>query len=243
MNTVDSNMGSLYFFLCLNFLLVINWVFNAMNWEKFIELIYKLEGGKIHRNKTEKDITSKAGIYKYAQPHAEIFSYYAQVAKNLGITKDSTEWTKSEIEKIDNAVDSVNDIAYSVEFYKGYFKNTVIESLDKVALLYGSIYVNSQKIANKALQNSINSMVNILKERGIELDIKLKVDGVIGSGSKASIKKVIEVCKLNNTLLDVWKQAFASSCKDQYVELANKGEKNKTYLTGWINRVNVSTEF
>lgn len=210
-----------------------------MNWEKFIGLIYKLEGGKLHFNKTEKDITSKAGIYKYAHPSCEIFKYYDEVAKSLNINKTSTEWSKEDLKIIDSKIDLAKDIEYSVIFYKDFFKKTIIDELNSMSYLYGSIYLNSPKLANRALQVASNEMIKKLNLVNKPLD----TDGIIGNGSKQVIRDILLKCESNESLMDDYKSLLAEKCKEGYQDLVKKNEKNSIYLKGWLNRVDISYKF
>lgn len=218
------------------------------NMKIFINKLRKQEGGKIHRNKTEFDITSSCGVYRFQHPDAKVFQYIDDLAKSIGITKESTQWSQQEIDKINNIIDKDLEDEFTAEFYQTYFKYIDFNKLHKCLLWsYASIYVTSNRLANKALQKSTNYLLQFYpdifnKDGSKEL---LKVDGIIGNGSRALIYDVSSLVYENNPYLGhMWKSLFINACKDYYVEIATSEveqtgtDKDLRYLRGWINRCN-----
>lgn len=220
----------------------------------FLELIKKFEGGKLHRNSGETDITTGYGIYRAAHPNATVFQVYDLGASKLGITSPSSEWTKEEISMVNDLIEGkdadpeLNDlmIQKTKEFYNAYFSKATYEGVpSELSLAYKLIYINSNKIANKALQSTYNLAVKIAG-----YNKQLKVDGIVGSGSKQAFKEFKEFIDYHsevinvNTLLAI----FISYCKSFYIDISTDEvnstgtDKHLKYLNGWDNRCNTILE-
>lgn len=203
----------------------------------FMNMIKKQEGGKLHRNKSEKDITTGYGIYKYSFPEAEIFKYIDSLAKSLNINKKSSEWSKSEIETINKNIDTNKELQYTIDFYNNeYFKKIDIYKLPiQLTLSVGSILINSPKIASKALQISYNTMIKLIDSLSNEKQID--EDGIIGSGTRNAIYKLSEKVESSDTDKYLWFYIFINSVISQYVDMATdngKEDKQLQYLRGWV---------
>lgn len=201
-----------------------------------LDMVKEAEGGKLHRNKSELDITTGYGIYKHVYPNEQIFKYIDEVAKSLNITKDSKDWNQDDLEEIQYNMDKEKEFEYTKEFYSSYFKIDLSILPNNLALAYCSIYVNSNKIANIALQKSVNFLIsNYCKNFK-----KLSTDGVLGKESKKTIEEVFKFVKLQSDQMDdVWFLSFINFCQAEYVNIATDGgkeDKHLQYLKGWINR-------
>lgn len=218
---------------------------------KFYSLVAKFEGGKLHRNSNESDITTGYGIYRGAHPNASIFSYIDKLAMSINIFTPSNEWTKDEINSV-NHVLSYNEEAkekeyqLTVDFYRDYFKKVDYEGVpDLLNAAYKLIYINGTKIANKALQSTYNAIAKIVGETNV-----LKVDGLIGSGSKSAFKEFNSFIEYNSEVVTDYTLLayFISYAKSFYIdistdELPTTGtDKHLRYLQGWDNRCNTILE-
>lgn len=214
-----------------------------------VEKLKKVEGGVIHKNKGETDITTSCGIYRGAHPNAKIFTYIDQLAAAVGINKPSSQWGKIELDTINSHIDSDIEMSYSVEFYKDYIGGVIdINKLPQELIWsFYNIYVNSNKIAAKALQYSSNLMLRKYpKLFNSNSDKKeLTVDGKIGNGSRSIVYGISEIVKFlpqGDIYGEIWKMYFIQRCKTEYVligttDVAETGtDKDLKYLRGWINR-------
>lgn len=199
------------------------------NYEKLVGLLKKVEGDKIHYNKGESDITSAYGIYRYQQPQAKIFNYIDTVAKDLGISKPSHEWGKEEIDLVNNNIDKEEEFNLAVDFYKTFTHLDLDQLGLELSYAYFNIFANTPKGANKAMQATINSLINNNK-----LDYKLlDVDGVLGPKSKKLIYDLVK-----NYSDKELKLMFLVHANEHYITLAVKSsEKYLKYLNGWYQRI------
>lgn len=223
------------------------------NYNQLVEKLYKVEGGKIHKNKNELDITSSCGIYKYQHKDAKVFKYIDQIADAIGITKPSSQWTQLDIDSVNAHIDKDIELAYSIEFYKDYIKVIDLNKLPKEMVWpFFNIYINSNKIAGKALQYSSNQMIKSNSKLFNPKDLKpLSVDGIIGNGSREmiySISEIINFIPQSELYGEMWKLYFVNRCKTEYVsigtnDVAKTGtDKDIIYLKGWINRCDALLE-
>lgn len=212
--------------------------------------IKESEGGVLHRNSTENDITTGYGIYRTSNPSASIFSYIDSVAKGIGITTPSSKWSKEEISKVNSAMNPDKELEYTSEFYRGYFKYDDYKDVpDKLRFSFFNVYVTSKTIASKALQSTFNLFIKKFPEIGLkplygELN-PIKVDGVLGSGSKAAINKLgVILEKENNLYIESLVLIFFNYVKTFYIDISTDNipkdgtDKQAIYLRGWDARVN-----
>lgn len=201
-----------------------------------LEMLKKAEGGKLHRNKSELDITTGYGIYKHVCPNEKIFKYLDEIAKSLNINKNSKEWDSDDLEEIQANIDYEKELEYTKEFYINYFNLDLNILPNNLALGYCSIYVNSNKIANIALQKSTNFII----ENYYKKCKKISEDGILGNQSKKTIEEVFKYVKLQSDQMDnVWFLSFINFCQFEYVKISTdngKEDKQLQYLKGWINR-------
>ena len=198
-----------------------------------IEYLAKAEGDMLHRNKGEGDITSAYGIYRVAHPDANIFKYYDSVAESISIYERSNEWTTAEIAKIDEYTDKEKVRELAEDFYSNYLSGAHLEQFPKgCRLIMYSAYVNSPKLAWKAVQMSIRNMVNS-KETFMNIQDVSIVDGAYGNKTRialSNIKDVVYPLYLETLII--------SNMKTLYIRLANNNQdKYFKYLVGWDNRV------
>lgn len=191
--------------------------------------IKKAEGDILHRNSTESDITSAYGIYKTAHPNAEIFNYYDQIAKNVGITSLSNEWSKEDILKIQQNVNEDEVYKYVKKFYSEFTPLDLTKLPFTVANGYFNMYVNTPKGANEGLQITLNTFISLKKVDGT----KLTVDGKLGNKTKELLYKAVSIIPEREFLL-----TYLIYVNNYYIDLVvNNPDKYLRYLKGWDNRI------
>ena len=202
--------------------------------KKLLTYLYEAEGGKVHYNKGEVDITSPGGIYRKSHPNARIFVYIDSVAKNIGITSPSKLWGKKTLRMVNRQLDMDRvDILLS-RFYNEFLESAHLEEFptEATVMMY-SLYINSPKRAWKAVQQAIRDMV---QSRVIISDLSATstVDGVYGRKT-ANMLALIDADEVGGE----FKMYIASAMKTQYIKLAlARPKKFMRYLKGWDNRVN-----
>lgn len=220
------------------------------NIEVFVKKLRKYEGGKIHKNKNESDITTSCGIYRKQHPNASIFKYIDSLAESIGITSPSSTWTKEQIEKVNDIIDMDIENKYTEEFYRDYIKSIDLDRLPlNIAWCYYNIYVTGNKLANKSLQRSCNFMLEkyptIFNNEDVTFLKQLDVDGIIGKGSREAIYRISDLITSYKDAVvfeEIWKQSFISFCKSYYIDIATGDvketgtDKDIIYLKGWKNR-------
>ena len=224
-------------------------------YELLVEKLREIEGGLVHKNKGESDITTSCGIYRGAHPNAGVFTYIDQLAMAIGISKPSSQWTRVELDAINNHIDRDIENSYSVEFYKDYFSKVVdINKLpNELIWPFYNIYVNGNKLAGKALQYSCNLMLKkypkLFNPSGDKNE--LNVDGLIGNGTRSLLYSISEIVKFlpqGDVYGEIWKQYFLQRCKTEYVmigttDVSKTGtDKDIKFLRGWINRCDALLE-
>lgn len=208
----------------------------------------KAEGGRLHRNKSESDITTGEGIYRASNPDAEIFTYIDSVAASLGIKDPSSKWDNETINKVNSALDDEKVIELAASFYRTYCKELYVENLcDEMIYPFFNIYVNSKKIGGKGLQRSYNWMINYLKTLKIDLFMNkapISVDGIIGKGTRSAVKELSDAIESSSNILGesrtlgtLWKVTFINFVKSYYVDMGTdngKEDKQLQFLRGWV---------
>ena len=201
------------------------------NENEMLIMLRKLEGGRLHYNKGEKDITNGYGIYRYAHPHAEIWKYIDSIARSLGINIPSYQWSQDMVAAVNKNIDPEIEAKLSLVFYREYFRPTKMElypaSFVKCLV---SIYVNGVKLYNKSLQLTLNKMIRAGRLPGP----LLTVDGAVGNKTLG----VVQIITNKPELHEEFKQVFLDTCKESYTSLANSNPaKYGRFLKGWHNRV------
>ena len=206
-------------------------VIPTTNEKEMLDMLKKLEGGRLHFNKGEKDITNGYGIYRYAHPNAEIWKYIDNIAQSLGINVPSYRWSRDMISAVNINIDPEIEAKLSLVFYREYFAPTKMElypaSFIKCLV---SIYVNGVKLYNRSLQLALNKMIKAGRVPGP----MLVVDGAVGNKTLGVVKIITSKPELH----EEFKQVFLDTCKESYTSLANSNPaKYGRFLKGWHNRV------
>lgn len=222
--------------------------------ERFYKVLGKLEGGNLHRNSGETDITTGYGIYRGAHPNEPVFNVIDNAAKSAGIVSPSSEWNKDDINKVNGLLEGEYSSDYmeaTEKFYKKYFEKVsgIISKLPgELEYAYKLIYLNSNKLANKALQMTTNTIISRLNRYG-NYGKPLVVDGIIGSNSIKAMDILDNAVTSENELTEfTLATIFLIHCKGLYVDLGTDEiketgtDKHLKFLRGWDNRVDLILE-
>nr|DAN33019.1 MAG TPA: hypothetical protein [Caudoviricetes sp.] len=196
----------------------------------------KVEGGVLHYNSNEKDITNGYGIYKGMHAQAEIFQLYDEAARALGITGPSAGWrdtrTLGKIQEYVNKNLAAEEYWLSYVFYQNYFRNLSLERYHPViASIMVSLYTNGTKLAGTSFQRAINVIHN-----KHNIATAVTEDGILGPGSVGAI---IDICNASEAIITEFKYLILLFAKSYYATLvANNSAAYLQYLRGWDNRVN-----
>lgn len=217
-------------------------------WKEILLRLKKQESGSLglHRNPTEADITTAYGIYKYANPNAEIFSYIDQVAKYININSNSKTWLdRNTLTKIQNNMDPDKELYYTYLFIKKYFiinKQELnldqFEPITRYAII--SLGWNSIKLCVKCLQSTINEIYLNGFIPNIDKNTKISCDGIYGPNTKKHLDNIMTFINTNNdkVLETQFYFRFLNNAKTYYVSLALSNQsKYLLYLKGWNSRV------
>ena len=206
----------------------------------------KAESNELHYNRItgEKDITTGLGIYRFAQPKAEIFKYIDLVAKQVTKLPSST-WDEATINKVDSLCDKDILMYLSYLFYKEYYAPLCLELLPNGVVVDAcNLYANSPRGATLSIQRAIfelNDMGYIsLPKENIYEPIP-----TIGPKTKFNLKKIKQCSKdvhkvFNMLILLYMKTYYINIITSDKVKLNEAAKiipalKN---LKGWDNRVN-----
>lgn len=217
-------------------------------WKEVLLKLKKQESGTLglHRNPTEADITTAYGIYRYANPNAEIFKYIDQVAKSIGINSNSKTWLdRNTLTKIQSNIDPEKELYYTYLFIKSYFtinKQEInldqFEPITRYAII--SLGWNSIKLCVKCLQSTINEMYMNGYIPNVDKSTKIACDGVYGPNTKRHLDGIMSYINTNkDKALELhFYYRFLNNAKTYYVSLAlNNQSKFLMYLKGWNARV------
>lgn len=207
--------------------------------ESYRVLLHKIreqEGGRLHYNRTESDITTGYGIYKAKHPRALIFKYIEEIAEQNRITTDTTKWNSSIIlDKINELIVPSMEVWLSYLFYKEFYKQLHLDQLHPILVdPFVSIYTNGVRLFVISLQRAINKIY-----QNYNIDPTFSVTSVDGYMGPVTLKWYINISKQNEVIIKEFKNLFLLYAKSYYINLAcKKPNKYLVYLKGWDNRVN-----
>ena len=204
------------------------------NFNYILDLLKENEGGYLHRNSSETDVTTGYGIYREKHPKAQIWAYIDGLARSLGITQPSSTWSKIQRDSINHIINPEMERYYSYLFYKDFYKNTGLEDAHPlVAPVVISIYANGNKLYNLSLQRALNAMI---KDGNIKYP-KLVEDGVVGPKTLSVFKEVSK--SGGNILNEKLKLLILLYAKTYYANLIHSRPNDYLrYILGWDDRVN-----
>lgn len=207
------------------------------NLTMFLKELRELEGGVLHRNKTEENVTTGYGIYFKGNEKTAIYKYISNLGQKLGFDKDTSKWSQDEIKKVNAAIDPEEELKATKEFYSAYFKSLDIENIHRyVVINICSIFVNSRSMGVRVLQKSYNEMIALLSRyRNMVGFEKVAEDGLIGPKTRDAIKKLSKAIKDEDAMC--WNSIGAVITCLEYRQLVENKPENRIYLKGWMNRV------
>lgn len=207
------------------------------NLEEILNHLYKVEGGSLHRNPTETDVTSPRGLYKAKDSKSKIWDYYNSIAASLGITSNSKSWSAKQIVAINNKADADIILNYEREYYITYFKGLPIDITvlnPKLAVLITSLYANSPQGCIISLQEAL-IYLNKAGIISIPADKLSAPDGVVGNDTKYSMQAIIN---LDSKDIMIFSLLIIGRMQEYYINIAtDKPDKYLEYLNGWKNRL------
>lgn len=205
------------------------------SYKKLLDSIYDVEGGRLHRNPKEKDITNAYGIYRFQQPKAAIWTYIDSIAKTI-TTKPSSLWDDKTIEAIDAKIDKVKERELSYEFYKEFFVGAYLELFHPdLVIMVANCYVNTPLGTIKAIQEALNDCYKY----GIFKVDKKEVPPVLGKFGPQTRTAVTTFSK-NADWKDIiiFKNCALLYMKSYYAELVIGNTITMLpNLRGWNNRM------
>ena len=210
------------------------------SYKQFMDLLKKLEGGVIHFNHTESDITTGRGVYKAKDTKATLlWDYIDAVAKECGLSGVSSEWgrIKANLDTINAKVNSNTIEWLEYLFYKEYYANVYIDKFPTALQpTIVSIKATTQVGCAKAIQFAIQNMHRLSPSLlGLNTDEVTAIDGALG---KNSVKAIERLSRLNKTEIELFKMYILFYMWEYYQELAsgNPGKYGQ-YIRGWKNRM------
>lgn len=212
--------------------------------------LYKVEGGVLHRNSEEFDITNAYGIYRHFHPKAEIFTYIDTIASSV-TRAPSNKWTKEQIVAINKLIDKNKELELSYRFYREYFKSlNIVQFPPSLVLSIVDCFTNTQVGTYKAIQEALNDChkYGLFKHTPISKTILpnkddiLLVDGKFGNGSKAAMKDFVNRYKGSyepSSWKDelIFKNCMLLYMKTHYAELVLGNSNHTPNLRGWNHRM------
>ena len=205
--------------------------------EELVKKLYKVEGGIFHYNEGEKDITSPAGVYKYAHPNIELWKFVNEVCVDFGIPTNTKNWTKYELDSLNDLLDieeiSSKIFELEVNFYLEENKHLRIHLFhNELKYLVFNLYTNSHVGLWRSVQYGIRKLIN-----NGELTYPIKntsiVDGKFGRKTENALK-VIKNLNIDKQIK--FKKYILDGMEDYYIYLAKKPQYKK-YINGWLNRI------
>ena len=210
--------------------------------EVLLDSIKIVEGGILHYNNKETDITNGYGVYRAIHSDNIVFKYIDSVAKDITGLKSSSWKDKVLLNMIDNVIDKDIDRYLSYLFYKEYLKNAKLYLFDSsLSVMLAGLYSNSPVGMWKSVQESLLDMV---KDDILPLSIKdLSLpDGVFGSKTENAllILKNLETStkKEKELVIKLFKKSILLSMKSYYINIIDDNpDKYVKNILGWNNRV------
>lgn len=207
----------------------------------FLNNIREDEGGELHRNSNESDITTGSGIYRGKHKDAEIFKYVDEVASSLSINTPSSTWSKAEITKVNDKL-KINELNYyAYLFYKDYLSGAMLHMFpsDDLISAMGNLYTNTPKGAWSATQYMIK-IANDRKLINLPANQISSVDGLPGRKTKIGLDAVGE---LNKDRLETCRAYLIFGMTLYYIDIATDDmdtslpgvDKHLRYLKGWTH--------
>lgn len=204
-------------------------------YEKLLDSLYGFEGGRLHYNAKEKDITNAYGIYRHIQPKAALWKYIDSLAVGI-TTKPSNQWDKTIIDAVNAKIDKSKERELSYQFYKDFFSGAHLELFhEDLIILVINLFTNSPLGCIESIQEALNDCY----EYGIFKIAKEEVPEVIGKFGPKTQSAVKKFCSLaDDKDIIIFKNCALLYMKTYYAELAvDKTATMLPNLKGWNNRM------
>lgn len=198
--------------------------------QSIMDYLADAEGEHIHFNKTEQDVTSAYGIYRYAHPTAEIFKFYEELLEINGKSNDlRTAPNRRAIKLLMKTYPHLKEeerlLAW--DFYANNFMNPTINDLvsDRIEKTFFSLSINGgMKRGYKALQYALD-----------KLHTRLVIDGKFGMLSLRALREYLKRDNYNEDSLNSLMLEYMQSHYDYLVRVNPR--KYARYENGWKNRL------
>lgn len=210
-------------------------------YEVILDDLKKAEGGYLHYNSKETDITTGYGIYKVKHPGALIFKYITTLTTDIGTP--STSWKDTAtLKKIDNRINPDVERYLTYLLYKDFLAGARIELFDPSnVILITNLYTNSPKGCWMSVQEGLRDMQKdgILKIPLSNLSI---VDGSFGNKTRDALlllNSIATETEFERVLIHkLFKKSVLLAMKTYYTKLiAGDPSVHLVNAKGWDNRI------
>ena len=206
-----------------------------------LDNLKEAEGGKLHRNSKELNITNAYGIYRHFHPKAKIWEYIDKVALNV-TRAPSDKWDDNMINKINLLIDPVIERELSKEFYSLYFKRLPTDLINTdTILVIANCFTNTQTGTLEAIQEGLNDcykygLFKFTPAKPRKDNNVLTVDGDFGTESKRALEAFMSVSDRKDRL--IFRSCMLLWMKSNYIKLAVNNQTGMLpNLRGWDNRM------
>lgn len=211
-------------------------------YEVILDDLKKAEGGYLHYNSKEVDITTGYGIYKAKHPGALVFKYIESLATDINSNPTNTWKDQATLKKIDNRINPEVERYLSYLFYKDFLAGARIELFDPSnVILVTNLYTNSPKGCWMSIQEGLRDMQKdgILK---IPLDKLSGVDGLFGDVTRKALiafSEIVTETEYEKVLINkLFRKSVLLAMKTYYTKLiAGDPSKHLINAKGWDNRM------
>ena len=165
-----------------------------------------------------------------------MYQVISSYAHSIGLYKDSKDWTKEDIDKVNEVIEQNKDLIREIatEHYKSYIQKAHLDLYPKCCQdVIFSLYVNSPKYSLMAVQRSIIKMVKS-NRLGLTLNEVSIDDGYWGNKTRLSLHHILS--QKSQDFHYYFEEAIINNMEDIYEEIADT-EAEKKNLKGWKNRV------
>ncbi len=208
------------------------------NYSKLMDNLLDVEGGRLHKNSTEIDVTNRYGIYRGSRAGRNfkpLWDYVDKVASK--VTKlPSSKWTNEISSEVNNLLDPDKVRYLSYLFYKDYFAGAHLDLFhNDLVILMANLYTNSPKGAWMSVQEALRDIQRdgILNMPFKKLSI---ADGVFGDKTRKALLEFLKTADRKDII--IFKKSILLSMKSYYIDLAvGNPDKFLLYLNGWDNRM------
>ena len=206
-----------------------------------LDNLKEAEGGKLHRNSKELNITNAYGIYRHFHPKAKIWEYIDKVALNV-TRAPSDKWDDNMINKINLLIDPVIERELSKELYSLYFKRLPMDLINiDTILVIANCFTNTQTGTLEAIQEGLNDcykygLFKFTPTKPRKDNNVLTVDGDFGTESKRALEAFMSVSDRKDRL--IFRSCMLLWMKSNYIKLAVNNQTGMLpNLRGWDNRM------